>query len=67
MKIRITTAVAGAAFNYAAGDVIELPDADAAKFLAAGFATPIKTTKGKTEKAVTPELVPIETTTDPDA
>lgn len=67
MKIRFNTAVAGAAFNYAAGDVIDLPDAEAAKFVAAGFAAPVKATKGKTEKATTPDLVGLETTTDPNA
>lgn len=79
MKLRITTAIAGATFTYAAGDVVEIDDTEAAAYVAAGYAEPIKvdaskptrttakTAPTKLETAIVPDLVPTDITTDPNA
>ena len=42
MLIRFTTCLAGADFVRNPGDVAELPDAEAKRLIAAGFAAPAK-------------------------
>jgi hypothetical protein len=45
MTVKLTTSIVGQAFSYAAGDVAEFTDAQAASLIRAGFAEPVKKTK----------------------
>lgn len=54
MKIKFTTSLAGADFCRNPGDVADVPDAEAHRLIAAGYAVPVKGKGGKTEKATEP-------------
>lgn len=60
MKIQFSTSIAGAFWTYGPGDVAELPDDEAQRLVAAGYAVPVKATP--IEKAVLPNPV-VETAT----
>lgn len=51
MKIKFTTCMVGGDFTRNAGDVADVPDAEAKRLIEAGFAVPVRGGKGKTEKA----------------
>lgn len=40
MKLKMLTAMAGAAVTWSVGDVVDVEDAEAARLIAAGFAAP---------------------------
>jgi hypothetical protein len=57
MKVRFLTCMVGADFVRNAGDVAELPDAEAARLIEGGVAEPVKlAAKLRTTKAPQPRL-----------
>lgn len=61
MQITLTTSLVGHGFAHNAGDIIDRPDAEAERLIAAGFAELPATTKRKakgTQIEATPETPP---------
>lgn len=58
MRIKFTTSLASDKVSFTQGDVVDLPTADAKRYVAVGFAVPVKAA-AKVETATLPEA-PLE-------
>jgi hypothetical protein len=61
MRIRLKVGMAGKGFSLSPGDIIDKPDGEAHRLIAAGYALPVL--NEELERATDPAAVPVETRT----